>query len=84
MVELPNANWIRSEQRPDWSVCLDPENRFYGWKMFECNGNWASSAKLTASEVEYALICGPLRPHWPKFEQLAAHLKGTPTVGGEP
>ncbi len=81
MVDLPNDNWIRSDKQPNWSVCLDPADRFYGWKMYECNGNWVSGQKLTAEECEfaeeceYALNCGPLREEWPKFQRLLDDLR---------
>lgn len=82
MIDLPNDNWIRSEMRPEWSVCLDPANSFCGWKMYECNGKWVSGQKLTEDECEYALNCGPLREHWPKFQALIDRLRQpAPTVG---
>jgi len=81
MVDLPNENWIRSEQQSEWAVCLDQTARFYGWKMYECNGDWVSGQKLTVEEAEYALSCGPLRQHWPKFQSFLDHLKSTAPNG---
>lgn len=81
MVELPNDKWIRATQQPNWSVCLDPESRYYGWKLYECNGNWVTGGKVSEDDCQYALALGPLREHWPKFQALLEHLLGSSQNG---
>lgn len=70
MLELPNENWIRAHKQPNWSLCLDPANRFYGWKMYEGGGNWVSGARITDEEVEKAISMPSLLEHRPKFQAL--------------
>lgn len=83
MVELPNENWIRGTKQPDWAICLDPANRFYGWKMYERNGNWVSGARLTGEDVVKAMSMPALREHWPKFQALLDH-RGASSESEEP
>lgn len=55
MVDLPNKLWIRSTKKPGWAICLDPDDRFFGWKMFEHpDGRWVSGGALSRDEVIYA------------------------------
>lgn len=74
MIDLPNDQWVRSHTKHDWALCLNPRDAFYGWKMYECNGNWVSGARLTIDEVQTALGKVSLREHWPKFETLLVHV----------
>jgi hypothetical protein len=75
VIELPNENWVRGQKQPDWSLCLDPANTFYGWKMYECNGNWVSGNRLTGEEVVKAMSMPSLREHWPKFQALLEYRR---------
>lgn len=73
MIDLPTENWVRSPKMPDWALCLDPAWVHYGWKMYECNGNWVSGHRLTNEEIEQALTMESLEEHWPKFRLLLEH-----------
>lgn len=76
-IDLPNMNWVRSPVKPDWALCLDPEADFFGWKMYECNGNWVSSEKLTLNEVQTCLSRTPddLIPHIARLVDLKEKLQ---------
>lgn len=74
MIELPNDQWVRSTKQPNWALCLEPANRFYGWKMYECNGRWVSGAKLTRDEVDTALTLAELHEHKQKLAALRSTL----------
>lgn len=74
-VPLPNDKWIRSTKKPNWALCLDKENRMYGWKMYELNGGWVSGSALSMSEVEIALQSDSLQVHRELFEGLKTHLE---------
>lgn len=51
-VPLPNANWIRSEKMPEYAINLDPESRFFGWKMREHAGSqWVSVLPMRIADV---------------------------------
>lgn len=54
-VPLPNSDWARSEKKPEWALCLDPADDYFGWKFYECNGRWVSGGELSQTEVEQAL-----------------------------
>lgn len=73
---LPNDKWIRSYKPPGWAICLDPADRFYGWKMYECNDEWVSGDKITIDEIDTVLTRESLRDHWPKLKALRDHLEG--------
>jgi hypothetical protein len=73
VIDLPNENWIRATKRPDWALCLDSNNSFYGWKMYEMNGYWVSGARLTAEEIVKAMGMPALAAHWSKLQALLAH-----------
>lgn len=71
-IDLPNDQWIRSHTMMDWALCMDPQDRFYGWKCRAINGRWVSQGELTAEDIENAIGKVSLREHWPKFEALKA------------
>lgn len=79
-IDLPNDQWIRSHKMSEWALCMDPQNRFYGWKCKAVNGQWVSQEALTDADIENALGKVSLREHWPKFEALRAshQTKGEP------
>ncbi len=70
MVELPNSDWIRSPKMPNYAVCLDRNNRFFGWKMTECNGNWTSVGKLTPEELVKAGRSHDFAAHLEQLSEL--------------
>ncbi len=53
MVALPNNKWIRSPKKPEYAVCLDKQNKFYGWKTIESitYDDWRGIARLTREEL---------------------------------
>lgn len=71
---LPNEHWVRGTRRPDWSICLDPANPFYGWKMYACNGHWVSGTRLTMAEAMRMANITDLLDHWPALDALIRHL----------
>lgn len=72
---LPNEKWIRSPLRADWAVCLDPEARHFGWKMFECNGAWVSGAEIGLKEARWVLKQQHLSALWPLMQPLIDKLQ---------
>ena len=77
-VALPNEKWIRSPKMPQWAICLDPDALHYGWKMYECNGQWVSGATLQLHEVKGAMGKISLQEHWSLFQQLHETLTAAP------
>lgn len=56
MIELPNKNWLRSTKKPEYALCLDTDDSFFGWKMVEDNCcGWVSVSRLTIDEVGKAI-----------------------------
>ena len=54
-VELPNSRWVRSPKKPEWSICLDMVDDFFGWLFCEVNGKWVSKYKMTVEDINYSL-----------------------------
>lgn len=52
MIELPNSSWLRSTKMPEYALCLDPNDEFFGWKMKEYNNRWVSIEKLSLDEIK--------------------------------
>ena len=69
-VPLPNDRWVRSPVMPEWAICLDNTSTFYGWKVYECNGQWVSGSALKASEIQSALGKQSLKKYWTLFSEL--------------
>ena len=69
MVELPNKDWIRSTKRPEYSICLDVDSSFFGWKLFENSffKNWEPVKSLTQDEII-------VMKEMPSFNQHINHL----------
>lgn len=52
MLKLPNDLWLRGNKLPNYAICLDPANRFFGWQMVEHpDGQWMSVKALTMDET---------------------------------
>jgi hypothetical protein len=71
-VPLPNDKWLRSEKLSNWAVCLDPEDRFFGWKMYEnADGeHWVSGAALTDDEARRLQSYPAATPHRERITEL--------------
>lgn len=72
---LPSDKWIRSPKKPGWALCLDPAYAHYGWKLYECNGQWVSGCLLTDDEIMDVLQGEhpALWEHYDKFDALLTH-----------
>lgn len=53
MIDLPNSKWVRSPKMPEYAVCMDPQDRFFGWKMMENPDgvHWTSVGKMSLEEA---------------------------------
>ena len=54
-IKLPNDKWVRSSEMPWWSICLDPDSGWFGYKFCQRNGQWVASSKSTPLEIERTL-----------------------------
>ena len=77
MVELPNDQWLRSPRLPEYAICLDPSNRFYGWMMVEneAHKTWSSVSRLSVIDVERVTLSPDCRSHLPQLNRLLAKLR---------
>ena len=73
---LPSDKWARSTKQPKWALCLDPDNRFFGWKCYDNHGRWVSGTKMTLEEIEQALQKTDLIPWRAQLEQLKTTFAG--------
>ena len=73
MIKLPNDKWVRSTKLPQWALCLDPQARHYGWKMYEGPEGWVSGSALTLYEIRNGLTKEDLRAFWPDLQALLEH-----------
>lgn len=77
MIELPNELWIRSTKMPEWAICLDPDDRFFGWKMFEHpDGRWVSGGALSREEVIRAKEKPELVGFIDELDKLLVRIEG--------
>ena len=69
-VPLPNKNWVRSVKRPNWSICFDPNDNCFGWKMQESEDktHWVEGGPLSLPEIEIALTM-------PSLADFTSHLR---------
>lgn len=75
MVELPNEFWIRSTEKHMYAICLDPKDRFFGWKMLEHpDKKWVSVGALTKEEIIRAKALPSLAGFIDELDKLLVEL----------
>ena len=74
-LSLPSDKWVRSTKKRGWALCLDPAYSHYGWKMYECNGQWVSGAEISNDEIMDVLQGehAQLQAHADLFDALLDH-----------
>lgn len=77
---LPSPFWLRADTMPDWALCFDDTNRFYGWVMQSVNNRWVSARKLTPEDLAFLKEEASAEPFLLAILQLEEKLKEK--VGG--